>query len=201
MTVQDLLKKTLPRLQQQGVAPVVDMVSTVNQITDVLFRYLWRRESDLIESSTSLDFAVSAQGVDLPADFYGFAGMPYIVADEIALTPATKTQARALSDDSGYPEYFESKNGKLYLYPVTDQALSVLVDYYTRPVDVNALADALPFGGLFDRIFEDGAVRVQAEGAILEVDKDFNALLKKVVDDVLTMRDPACQQQGVEGYF
>ena len=157
MTVQELLHKSLPRLKGPPVDGM-DIFQAVNTLSDQLFALLLSRKSDLVQGEDTVTLEPGEKTGTLPADFRGLVARPYL-ADGSELDPIAEPEWPVLAGQTGIlPERYFLVGFDLRLFPypsADDAAVTVQVRYWRYPQAVATVADAVPFGGMLDRVYLD----------------------------------------------
>lgn len=191
MTVQELAQLLLPRVRGELRC---DIFAAVREVQAVIAHRLLLRDSDLLLSATEaeLAYAIDAQTANLPSDYKNLAERPYI-ADQQPLAPLDRRRKDDLQD-SGDPRFYQVIGRTLWIYPPTDEAVTVRVPYYANQTAPTAMGDTLPFIGEFDRVFVEGAEYVLREGLSAVADPGFVALIQSQVDAVLDAKERLDEQ-------
>lgn len=158
MTVQELLHKCLPRLKGPPVDGM-DIFQAVNTLSDQLFALLVSRKSDLAQNNDgAVTLAPGEKAGALPADFRGLVARPYL-ADGSELDPIAEQEWPTLAGQTGpIPQRYFLVGFEMRLFPypsADDAAVTVQVRYWQYPPAVSTVADAVPFGGILDRVYLD----------------------------------------------
>lgn len=186
-TVLDLITVTAPRLKQIP-QPAMSAIEAVNAGMDVLFRYLVSKGSDLVKADFSLEFAASDASKILPTDCRGLADKPQLTTMTEPLEPLQTQGRSAYYGQTGTPERYDIRGLNLLLYPVPDEACTVIGEYWQAPARVTAITGTLPYDGMFDEVFKEAIVRGAAAGSAFAVDQAFMLFMAGEVDSILPKR-------------
>ena len=186
MTVAGLLQIVMPRLST--VPQTVAFIDAVQATQDLIVRRLWKRRSDLLKSAwTSAEIAADTATVSLPTDFLGFCENPYISGSSGWLLPLPEN-TRQIFTDSGTPVYYEIAALVLSLFPAPAVATVVKGMYFKVPAQITQMSDTLPFGGLFDPVFQDAAIQVGNKGIFATSNQAFEIAVNSYVDSLVHIR-------------
>lgn len=176
MTVDELLRATLPRLQGQSNG--ADILQTVNNVSDLIFTTLVHHQADLACATVEATVLAGEINTQLPDDFRGLADHPWI-ADQGVLQPANIETFLTYFEQSGQPRFYRLAGDALQVVPLTDGDVAVHVTYWQYPEAVTALSDSLPYGGMFDLFYIDLAVARLLGSDISGVMARLEALLQR----------------------
>lgn len=201
MTVQELWDRTWGAVNTLEKANI-DFITAVNEATEHIFTYLWKRKSELAIDLFALSYFEPIEdasqnflldGTDapllsvrtLPAEFRGLAERPFVNGETNPLEPVTEELRRDLVQATGSPTHYELKGTKLYLWPLPEETTVVRGSYFKHPGTVTLFEENIPFNGIFDL-----AYRAVVLGVVeLGVSMDFTPILDKHVGEILAVRD------------
>lgn len=199
MTVQELLRKTLPRLKGPSVDGM-DIYQAVNSISGLLFTALIGRKSDLAKATDEVVFVAGSPEVELPEGFRGTTEHPWVEGIG-PLAPMTETYRSDYTGQTGQtPIFYELRGAVLLIYPYpadTDGNVTVQVPYWQQPEPIETQDDDLPYGGILDQIYTDLTPAYLA-GAANDVDAMRLAVAMKL--DMLLMRRNGGRRRS-RGFF
>lgn len=201
MTVQELWDRTWGTIQTLEKANI-DFITAVNESTEHIFSYLWKRKSELAVDLFALSYFEPIEdasqnflldGEDspllavrtLPDAFRGLAERPFIQGKTTPLEPVTEELRIKLVQQTGPATHYELKGTKLYLWPLPEESTVVRGSYFKHPGTVAGDEDSLPFSGVFDLAYRSVVLAIVELG----VTTDFTALLDKHVGELLPVRD------------
>ena len=92
---------------------------------------------------------------DLPADFWGLEGHPYLDGRPDRLYALPSLNARLQYTSAGLPIYYEIKGRRICVTPATSADYTIKGKYFARPTAITAASDTLPFDEIFDDIFAE----------------------------------------------
>lgn len=187
-TLSDLLLIILGRLAKSG-PPQLDIYTAANMVMDIIYKRLMVKNSDLIVDQFVQPVTANLASVTLPTDFMGFFELPNLSGRYWYLTPLPKHQ-RAQHFTAGTPKYYELRGTTMTLVPAPNENVTVVGQYYRKPVKITAIADVIPFEGLFDTVIQEAIIAVSQQGAGIVTDQTFQAMLYKQIDEILPFRAP-----------
>jgi len=76
------------------------------------------------------------------------------------------------------------------MFPIPIANVTVMGQYYKKPVKLQSMSDAVPFNSLFDFAIQEAVIAVCQMGMAAITDKNFSAILYKQIDEVLPFRAP-----------
>lgn len=167
----------------------IDFFNALNATVDIIFRRLLVRKSEIIEGSFSQAVIAPTATVTLPGDFFGFAERPYLSGTTSLLDPIPAEMKSGLSASST-PLYYELRGRTMTLYPVPVSNITVIGQYYQKPVKITSLSASVPFNSLFDFAIQEAVIDICQMGMAAITDKNFTALLYKQIDEILPFRAP-----------
>lgn len=157
MTVQDLFRKTLPRMKGQMVDGM-DIFQAVNSISDLLFTALIDRKSDLAKATGEVVVQAGSPEGELPEGFRGTTEHPW-VEDQGQLSPMTESYRSEYTGKAGQiPTFYDLRGTALLIFPYpasTDSDVTVQVPFWQYPDAVTVLDDDLPYSGMLDQVYTD----------------------------------------------
>lgn len=215
-TVSDIILDALPRLA--GTKPTgTTFYQAINYVASMLARRLINRRSDLlVQLEKTWTITPASQYYDLPTGFVSLRERPfnpnfssYDDGDEDDL--GTIAWVEPIQEDRTYynnrtcltPEAYELLGQQIVFYPALDPnvtSVDIKARYYSLPTAISSptvtdpnthiVSDVqIPFNGMFDQAFFQGAPRVVAKGlAVIQADPDFEAFLNAEVDTILNAR-------------
>jgi len=186
---QDIFDVVLQRLAAIKKPIQLDFYGSLNATIDIIFRRLLLRQSDIIQGSFSQAVVAPATTITLPADFFGFSERPYISGTKCLLNPLPSESKMSFTEAST-PRYYELRGKTATLYPTPSQNVTILAQYYKKPVKITAFTDNIPFNGLFDFAIQEAVIDVCQMGMAVVIDKNFMGILYKQIDEVLSFRTP-----------
>lgn len=188
MTAQELLDDVLPRLTETA---GVDFLQALNAALRSIGKRLASRRSDLSKSLVTLDYFAGDEAIALSAVILGFSENPVanLGTGTVTLTPLAAEERESLTR-LGEPRRFELLGASLclYPYPATDGTVTGMA--FCLPQTVTVLNKMLPWHGLFDDLLREVVCKVMAVGLVYTATVDFDALVSKEVDQLLTLRSP-----------
>ena len=184
MTVEQLWERTkgsLAKLDQSG----VDFITAVNEATEQIFNYLWKRKSDLAKEPFSLRFrAGSSGGVSLPDEFRGFAERPSI--DDVGfLDTFLEVDRERVQSETGDPSYYELIGQNLFVYPTPAKGTIIKGIWFQKPDDVTSFDDDLPFNTVMEAAYTSMVIAIAGHG----IDADLTVILDSKVATLLAVRN------------
>lgn len=190
MTCQQLFQRIAPRIAKLGQSSGVSLIDAANVVRGVLFKVLWNLDSDLVKGPISIAFTSGDPSKSLAATAAGLRGFkedPYFIdaGTTYDVPPAAYEDIKDLDGETGIPQVYELLGDTFYLYPVTDRNLTIKGRGYCEPTALTAMADTIPFNGLLDEIFVEGALRVTAEGVALASDPSFHSFVQQEAVKIL----------------
>ena len=186
-TVKTIFDAVLPRIQQVEV-PLPTIVDAINEATEIIFDRLFKRGSDLIRREMALSISAESNTVDLPGNFRGLTGRPFIVGEPDALLPATESDIQQLYGKAGTPTHYELRDDVLAVYPTPEADVEIVGRFYEFPTQATSLTSVVPFRGAFDRAYREAVVKVALFGPGVVIEPSFAAFLYDAVDEVLVIR-------------
>lgn len=188
MTVEQLWDKTW-RIVAGFETAQVEFLDAVNETTEQIFNYLWKRKADLIIKPLSLQaVVVDATGawLALPHDLRGLSERPRVAGALKQLDPALEEDRTRLSVTTGKPTHYELIGGQLYLYPVPDdETITVTGRYFKAPGAVSSFSESLPYEGMFDGTYRTILLAIASSG----ITPDLTPILDKNIGELLAVRD------------
>ena len=198
MTVQELWDRTWGTIQTLEKANL-DFITAVNEATEHIFQYLWKRKSDLSTDLMAISYFepiedASLDGTDSPllavrtldANFRGLAERPFVDGESNALQPMTEDIRIAITNQtSGKPTHYELRGNKLYLWPLPEDKTVLRLLYFKHPGVVTGYEDTLPFYAVFDMAYRTIVLAVVELG----VSTDLTPILDKHVGEIMPVRD------------
>ena len=199
-TVEELFDLVLPRLISPEQAKGISFVAAINAITNLIFKRLWKRKSDLVTSEIAILFATGNQGMGVPPTFMGLKEKPYIPSGDY-LEPIETDRKAVLSGKTGVPNRYELRQGMLYVWPTPIVNTIVKCEFFRNPGKVVNFSDIVPFTGVFDQVFIEGAVKFISQGGAIVGDVAFEQFIINEVDDILPVRSAPRPSRRPVHYF
>lgn len=201
MTVQELWDRTWGTVQTLEQANI-DFITAVNEATEHIFNYLWKRKSSLVTDLFALSYFepiedaeqnILLDGQDapllavrtLPDNFRGLSERPFVDGQTVPLDPVTEELRIQLVQQTGPPTHYELKVNKLYLWPLPGETTVIRGACFKHPGTVTDYSDDLPFNGALDLAYRNIVLAIVELG----VTADLTALLDKDVGEILSVRD------------
>ena len=201
MTVQELWDRTWGAVNTLEKANI-DFLTAVNEATEHIFTYLWKRKSEVVTDLFALSYFEPLEdssqnflldGDDapllavrtLPSDFRGLAERPFVNGELDPLEPVTEELRRTLVQQTGSPTHYELKATKLYLWPLPEETTIIRGAYFKHPGTLTAYTEDIPMNGIFDLAYRAIVLAIVELG----VSTDLTPLLDKHVGEVLEVRD------------
>lgn len=188
MTVEQLWDKTwriIAGMEQVN----VEFLDAVNETTEQIFNYLWKRKSDLVRAPLVLrSFYIDHTGAwcPLPLDLRGLCEMPRFRGSTRRLEPALEEDRVRLAGTTGEPQYYELMGRKLYLYPEPEDTTKVLTGtYFKAPSMAQGFDDYLPFEGRFDAAYKAILLAISSQGIAINLEP----LVEQHIGQLLEVRD------------
>ncbi|KKW05295.1 MAG: hypothetical protein UY41_C0057G0001 [Candidatus Moranbacteria bacterium GW2011_GWE1_49_15] len=188
-SIGDLLDIVIGRFAKINKPPMIDFLTAANMTMDIIYRRLMTKKSELILGSFSQAVLANASTVTLPTDFQGFFERPYISGSTWHLDPLPG-EYRASLTTPGRPQFYELRGTTMTLFPRTSAALTIVGQYYKKPVKFTALTNVIPYNGLIDNVLQEGSIAVGMTGMGALLDAQFQAIMSKMIDEVLAFRSP-----------
>ena len=169
MTATELLSSLMPRLAHLPDTSGLNFLESLNRAVDMVFGRMWRQRSDMgkkVFGSLVIDSSVP---VALPPDFRALVCTFLFVegADAAGYTVNPLPPGDIIDYEVNRPEYYYiTGDNEIGLSPSPDQAYTIKGWYYAAPVSI-AMADSLPWNGIFDIIIGD-IVLMLAAGQVSE---------------------------------
>ena len=185
MTITDMMLKIAVRLSAMDAVPVESALDAINESVRYLALMLADRNSDL--AATSFSIATTAQTASLPASFNGFVSKPVI--NNISLEPLP-IDTTGIPLTAAQPLYYDVSDTTLYLYPTPLSSVTITGKYWSLPVDLTS-SSAIPYGGKFDSLLLNMAVKIAISGLSVLSQQAFAVETRQGLDAVLFPRRPA----------
>jgi hypothetical protein len=187
-TVQELFDRVLVRIDQSP--PVVDFYEAINLTVETVVHRLAFHRSDIVRSTARITFPANGATKPLPAGYIGMDGNPGIVGSGSYFQPAGPDTYRSYTV-SGTPVFYEVDSAdNLTLYPTPAVEIIVGVACFTAPPKVVSMDDDVPFGGRFDSIMVEVALRMARLGLTSLTDQAVQAMIYSFVDSIVEFRTP-----------
>jgi hypothetical protein len=198
MTLQELFDRVANRLP--GATPTIKFIDAAQSVQEVITNRLWYNQSELLKTIwTSTSQIVGTASVALPTTFLGLDNSEnpfatYTVGGDTVtatLTPLSMPRSYYVGADNAIPSEYELRATTFYLYPPSSVAFTLTVPMFQKPTELTAMGDTIPWGGLFDQVFQDTvSIIAGAPGAYALINPGIEATLQRRVDDLTTMRAP-----------
>ena len=129
-----------------------DLIHVVNMAIRTIAKRLYTHGSDIITGALSVSIVADTEDAygDLPADFWGLNGKPYLSGHTYPLRPLPSHDVALTYSSTGTPIYYKVKGLKIYVIPETSADCTICGDYFQKPAAVTATTSAVPFNELFD---------------------------------------------------
>lgn len=187
MTVEQLWDKTwriIAGLENAN----VEFLDAVNETTEQIFNYLWKRKSDLIREPMVLrPIYIDQTGAwfHLPSDLRGLCELPRIHGTRIQLEPALEEDRAKLEGVKGEPTHYEILGRKLYVYPQPEDSPVVTGRYFQAPCPADWFDDYLPFNGMFDAAYKTILLAIASQG----IATNLEPIVEQHIGQLLEVRD------------
>jgi hypothetical protein len=126
----------------------------------------------------------------MPATFWGLVGKPYISGQQRYLEPVPDPRAKLLYTSDAIPIYYEMSGTTMYLYPGCSAESTLKGSYWSKPTELVAITDTMPYNELFDDAIQEALIHIYTTG--LNGGNDLMALtnyINKSVDEIAPYLD------------
>jgi hypothetical protein len=187
-TVHDILIPVIKRLNANGVQSGLVMQS-LNDTVDLLFEKLWFRDSDLATVKLDLRLPANRALVQLPDDFRGLKGRPFLEGEGCRLMPATEDVIIAAAASPGKPSHYHLAGEEIEVFPTPTEEYRIQGRYYAHPGQITDVALAMPFFDIFNRLCTEAIYKICEGGPGVATTAAFSEFLDDGIDRVLASRD------------
>ena len=185
-TAQDIFDRILPRMTQEP--PVQGFLSAIGHVIKHIDTRLFTYGSELLRSVQSLEFAVGASSADLPSGLMGFKTQPrFLSGDTVTKLWPLPEELRWRLDEDGDPKYYEVMGNTITLYPTPEVAGSIKFVAMVKNT-VTTMAHTIPYGGLFDDMIAELALKYSSSPIMATVDQAIAAFVAREMDVILLRR-------------
>jgi len=101
---------------------------------------------------------------DLPSDFGGLIGKPYLDGKTYPLLPLPSDDVALSFTSAADPQYYKVKGSRIYVTPHTGTDYTIKADYFSIPSPVTATTDSLPYFDLFGDAMAEAVMRTYRSG-------------------------------------
>jgi len=189
-TITDSANQFVTELFKAGMTITTDQASNLGP-----FKLTTVAEGTLTIPTASVVAAVAGSTVtitsddsfgDLPSDFGGLIGKPYLNGKTYPLLPLPSEDIALSYTSAGEPRYYQVKGSKIYVTPHTGTNYTIKADYFAVPAMVTAATDTLPFFDLFGDAMAEAVMRTYRSGEqVIGVDSQWWKLFcRENVDSV-----------------
>jgi hypothetical protein len=188
-TLLELWESVLPRLDLARNS--VDFLTSCQEVINIIVDQLWVRNSDFLK--TTVDFTIdgTTTAVSLPPDYLGMDYFPYLIDVDnnvMLMANINKNDKYNYIGITDKPKYFDLSGFTLTVYPTPDTTYTLRLDYYAEPAALNDFSSLLPFGGFFNDIIADNAVKISNLGYSILADQTFIGSIVQKVDRTVSKR-------------
>lgn len=179
MTTGELFAILLPRLTKE---PATDsFLNGVNNAISVISRRLILRNSSLMQAPYSISFSANTASSSLPDGYAGFVpdAPPSISGTHLVPLPPFKY---GTFSSTGTPEYYDTRQGQLTLYPTPSAAVTVIGLYQARPSRLTTMSDDLPWYGALDDLLGEAMIALSKTGQWGSITVEWEAFIHREVD-------------------
>jgi len=140
----------------------------------------------------------------LPDDFNGLVAKPNIDGLTRSLEPIPSRSAELRYTGAGSPLFYKVRQNRLYVLPQTDTNITIVGDYFQRPVMITRMDQYVPFHGTMDSSIGECLVRILTAGPASitpEVYADMESFLGDEIDLYVPKRQkkaPASLPGGID---
>jgi hypothetical protein len=152
-----------------------DLHPWINDAIELFTKRLWHLGAGLIKEEQSLDFDEDDQDETLPTGFRAIFDRPWISGTTTFLKPLESKSQALTYTDSGQPLYYEFKGGSMYIYPPTDEDLTIKFDAMMAPTEVTTGDSEIPFSGIYDMALKQYLIQ-RYKSSLLHAD-DYNNMI------------------------
>jgi hypothetical protein len=92
---------------------------------------------------------------DLPSDFWGLVGYPYLSGKPWRLKPLPNLTTKLSYTGAGIPLYYAIKGQDIYVTPDTSADYTIKGDYFAKPTQITATTDTMPYWEMFDDVIAE----------------------------------------------
>lgn len=133
-----------------------DLIHVVNMAIRSIAKRLYVLGSDIITGTMSVPIDVSVEDAfgDLPADFWGLAGDPYVSGETYPLSPLPPNEALSYASP-GTVVYYEVRGRRIYVTPEAAADCTIMAKYFQKPPVLTGVASIIPFNELFDDLIAE----------------------------------------------
>lgn len=183
MTAGELLNILLPRLSKEPSADT--FIGALNNAILVVTRRLLYRKSSVLKEEYSTTFGANTASATLPEGYLGFCldAPPSVSGKPLCPLPPFKYGTYS---ETGTPEYYDIRGGKMNLYPTPAEAVVVKALFFYRPVRLTSMSDDLPWYGLLDDLLGEAIAVIAKTGQWGAITAEWEALVNREVDKHVT---------------
>lgn len=196
-TVEDMLHRVLPSLQTAS----IDIYTAINGVTNLIFKRLWKRNSDLVTADILLVAQANSGVMTLPEHFKGLSGKPFLLANGSELDPLPAGGRARYSGKPGRPQYYELIQNRFYIYPTPTVTTMIKSLYVRDPGKVSVLTDILPFAGMFDEVYAEAIVKFSMQPVGVISDQVLAVFIESEVDAIVPVRSSPLPSRRPVKYF
>lgn len=171
-----------------NVSSVASIYAPLNRAIRAVSKRLYYHKSTLVQGNLSVSIAADANTGDLPSDFGGLMGSPYISGKTWKLTPLPD-EDREIFYASTYstPKHYKVLGTTLKVIPGTGSAITVVGYYYALPATLSAATDSIPWTGQLDDVI--GEYTIEAAKLRPVPEAAMQAIIVSGVDDFIKKRE------------
>jgi len=179
MTAGELFHLLLPRISKMPAGD--EFLNGLNNAILVITRRLLYRKSSLIKSGFRGSVRANTSGISLPDGYLGFCpdAPPTIAGKTLLPLPPFKYGSYSAA---GSPEYYDTRSGRINLYPTPADAIVITALYFQKPDRLTSPDDELPWEGIIDDLIGEAVIAISRTGQWGSITAEWEALISREVD-------------------
>ncbi len=160
-TAADIFNAIKHRLPGQ----IPNLYPTLNNAVRAIAKRLHHNNSTLVRGELSVNVTAGASSGDLPSDFWGLMGRPYIEGQTDILVPVPDRETELQYTQPSIPQWYRLTNlFAIKLIPGSSVAAVLKGDYFQRPAKITGPTSVIPYNELFDNAIEETLIHFHGTG-------------------------------------
>ncbi|MBI9091812.1 MAG: hypothetical protein JEZ12_21585 [Desulfobacterium sp.] len=157
----DILNAIKHRLPGQ----IPNLYPTLNNAVRAIAKRLHHNDSTLVRGELTVNVTAGASSGDLPDDFWGLMGRPYIEGQMDTLAPVPDQETELQYAQPSTPQWYRLTNlSAIKLIPGSSAAAVLKGAYFQRPTKITGPTSPIPYNELFDDAIQEALVHLHGTG-------------------------------------
>lgn len=137
----------------------------LNSAVRAIAKRLLHNNSTLVRGELTVNIEAGASTGNLPEDFWGLMGWPYILGQMESLDPLPNRETELQYVVASIPQWYRLTNlSQIKLIPGSIAAVVLKGDYFKRPDRITGPMSSIPYNELFDDAIEELLVHLYGTG-------------------------------------